>query len=118
MAQILADAENGTGDANYIVLDVRNADEIMMGTGVMSEIVKVFPLPEIASMGAFNMNAEAFEAQFKFPKPNVEDTLVFTCKAGLRSQQAAQLAAVAGYTTIINYEGGADDWFGGDLFYT
>ena len=118
MAQILADAENGTGDANYVVLDVRNADEIMMGTGVMSDVVHVLPLPEIDSMGAFNMNAEVFEAQFNFPKPNVEDTLVFTCKAGIRSQQAAQLAAVAGYTTIIIYEGGADDWFGGELFYT
>ena len=69
-------------------------------------------------MGAFNMDEKTFEAQFNFPKPNVEDTLVFTCKAGLRSQQAAQLAAMAGYKTIINYEGGADDWFGGEFFYT
>ena len=70
-------------------------------------------------MGAFTLSNESFQAQFSFPKPNVEeDSLVFTCKAGIRSEQAAQLAVEAGYKTIINYEGGADDWFGGEMFYT
>uniref|UniRef100_A0A7S4N641 Rhodanese domain-containing protein n=1 Tax=Odontella aurita TaxID=265563 RepID=A0A7S4N641_9STRA len=118
MAKILAEVENGTGDENYVVIDVRGADEIMMGTGLMSSDVNILPLPEITNMDAFNMGEETFEAQFNFPKPNAEDTVVFTCKAGPRSQQAAQLAAMSGYKTIIVYEGGADDWFGGELFYT
>ena len=60
-----------------------------------------------------------FEATFNFPKPSVEeDTVVFTCKMGGRSQQAAQLAAAAGYKNVVNYTGGADDWFGGEFVYT
>lgn len=118
MVEILSHVENGTGDENYVVLDVRGADEIMMGTGTMSDAVHVLPLPQITATGAFDLDKESFAAQFGFPKPNVEDSLVFTCKAGLRSQQAAQLAAMSGYQTILNYEGGADDWFGGELFYT
>lgn len=119
MEEILSHVDNGTGDANYVVIDVRGEPEIMMGTGLMSEKVHILPLPQITMMGAFDMDDKSFEAQFNFPKPSVEeDTLVFTCKMGGRSQQAAQLAAMAGYKNIINYTGGADDWFGGEFVYT
>lgn len=65
------------------------------------------------------MDATTFVTEFNFPKPSTEnDTLVFTCQMGGRSQQAAQVAATAGYTTILNYTGGADDWFGGEFVYT
>jgi len=36
---------------------------------------------------------------------------VFSCKAGIRSQQAAQFAAMSGYKDMVNYMGGADEWF-------
>jgi len=121
MAEILSHLEDGTGDDDrtYVVMDVRGEDEIMMGTGTMSEKVRILPLPQIASMAAFELDEKSFESQFGFPKPDAdEDTLVFTCKMGGRSRQAAQLAAMAGYRTIINYTGGADDWFGGEFVYT
>lgn len=119
MTEILSHVDNGTGDKNYVVIDVRGEPEIMMGTGTMSEKVHILPLPQIAMMGAFDMDDKSFEAQFNFPKPSAEeDTLVFTCKMGGRSQQAAQLAAASGYKNIINYTGGADDWFGGEFVYT
>ena len=120
MAEILSHLENGTGDStNYVVIDVRGEPEIMMGTGTMSEKVHILPLPQITMMGAFDMDDKSFEAQFNFPKPSVEeDTLVFTCKMGGRSQQAAQLAAMSGYKKVINYTGGADDWFGGEFVYS
>ena len=57
MAEIISHAENGTGDANYVIIDVRGADEIMMGTGVMSNIVHVLPLPEISSVSALAHSA-------------------------------------------------------------
>ena len=47
MTAILAHLENGTGDTNYVVLDVRGVDEIRMGTGKMSDHVHILPLPEI-----------------------------------------------------------------------
>eukprot|EP00986_Skeletonema_menzelii_P011454 scaffold5903_cov81-Skeletonema_menzelii.AAC.10 len=118
MTEILSHVENGTGDKNYVVIDVRGEPEIMMGTGTMSEKVRILPLPQITMMAAFEMDEKSFEAQFNFPKPSLEDTLVFTCKMGGRSQQAAQIAAMSGYKNIINYTGGADDWFGGEFVYT
>jgi len=117
MAGIISNLENS--DTNYVVIDVRGQDEIMMGTGLMSEKVNVLPLPELSMMGAFDMDEQSFEGQFNFPKPSMkDDTLVFTCKMGGRSQQAAQIAQQSGYKNIINYTGGADDWFGGEFVYT
>ena len=120
MADIISTLDNkDTGDTNYVVIDVRGQDEIMMGTGLMSEEVNILPLPELSMMGAFDMDEKSFEGQFNFPKPSMEDdTLVFTCKMGGRSQQAAQIAQQSGYKKIINYIGGADDWFGGEFVYT
>ena len=121
MTEILSHLENGTGGdtTNYVIIDVRGNEEIMMGTGLMNEKVHILPLPQITMMNAFDMDDKSFESQFNFPKPNVEDdTLVFTCKMGGRSQQAAQIAAMSGYKNIINYTGGADDWFGGEFVYT
>lgn len=116
MTEVLSQLE-GDNNNNYVVIDVRGADEIMMGTGTMSEKVHILPLPQITA--AFDLDEKSFEAQFNFPKPSAEDdTLVFTCKMGGRSQQAAQIAAMSGYKNIINYTGGADDWFGGEFVYT
>ena len=123
MKEILSYVENngtGGGDTtNYVIIDVRGNEEIMMGTGLMNEKVHILPLPQITMMNAFDMDDKSFESQFNFPKPSADDdTLVFTCKMGGRSQQAAQIAATSGYKNIINYVGGADDWFGGEFVYT
>ena len=45
--------------------------------------------------GALNLDPEDFEEAFGFEKPKMTDTVVLTCKAGIRSQQAAQFAAMA-----------------------
>ena len=118
MEEIISQLE-GDNNNNYVVIDVRGVDEIMMGTGTMSDKVHILPLPEITAMAAFDMDEKKFEAQFNFPKPSAEDdTLVLTCKMGGRSQSAAQIAAMSGYKKIINYTGGADDWFGGEFVFT
>lgn len=153
MEEILSEVE-GDNNNNYVIIDVRGVDEIMMGTGTMSDKVHILPLPEITAMAAFDMDEKSFEAQFNFPKPSTEDdTLVLTCKMGGRSvseginakrffilscdsfsficslfscrllfrssqAQAAQIAAMSGYKKIINYTGGADDWFGGEFVFT
>lgn len=117
MEEILSQLEGDNSD-NYVVIDVRGVDEIMMGTGTMSDKVHILPLPQITAMAAFDMDEKSFEQQFNFPKPSTEDdTLVMTCKMGGRSQQAAQIAAMSGYKKLINYTGGADDWFGGEFVY-
>lgn len=57
------------------------------------------------------MDEDDFEEQFGFVKPSLDETLVFTCKAGIRGASAAKLAQMAGYTDILVYAGGSNEWF-------
>jgi len=109
--EILEDIENSSREeSGYVIIDVRNTDEII-DTGKLADVVETLPLPVIAQMGAFNMEEDDFEEAFGFAKPALDETIVFTCKAGIRSMQAAQLASMAGYTNLVNYTGGSIDWF-------
>jgi len=109
--EILEDVENSSREeSGYVIIDVRNPDEIAY-TGKLAECVETLPLPLIAQTGAFKMSEEDFEESFGFAKPALDETIVFTCKAGIRSMHAAQLAAMSGYTNLVNYSGGSDDWF-------
>lgn len=96
MEEILSQLEGDNSD-NYVVIDVRGVDEIMMGTGTMSDKVHILPLPQITAMAAFDMDEKSFEAQFNFPKPSTEDdTLVMQSAGGanrrhVRIQEAHQL---------------------------
>lgn len=112
MSELIQAVEDSTSESpsEYVIIDVRNVDEINF-TGKLSPVVQTLPLPYIAQYGVFSMDAEEFEENFGFVKPELDQTLVLTCKAGIRSMHAAQFAAQAGYTNIINYAGGSDDWF-------
>ena len=112
MSDIIQAAEGsvGTMNHNYVIIDVRNVDEIN-STGQLSPVVHTLPLPYILQNDAFNLGYEEFEEQFGFPKPELDQTLVFTCKAGIRAMKAAQCAIQAGYTEIVSYGGGSDEWF-------
>jgi rhodanese-related sulfurtransferase len=79
-------------------------------TGKLDEVVYTLPLPYIVE-GALTMDEDDFEEQFGFVKPSVEETLVFSCKAGVRAASAAKLAEAAGYTDILVYDGGSNEWF-------
>jgi len=57
------------------------------------------------------MEEDDFLETFGFKKPQCDETFIFTCKAGIRSQVAAQVAGMEGYSNLMNYLGGADDWF-------
>jgi len=109
--EILEDIENSSREeSGYVIIDVRNPDEIAY-TGKLAECVETLPLPIIAQTGAFNMSEEDFEENFGFAMPALDETIVFSCKAGIRSMHAAQLAGMSGYTKFVNYSGGSDDWF-------
>jgi rhodanese-related sulfurtransferase len=91
--------ELGREESGVIVLDVRNEDEIAY-TGQLSPNTKTLPLPAIMQ---YNLCG--------FPKPTPDETLVFSCAAGIRSVHAAKFAAAAGYSKLVNYVGGANEWF-------
>lgn len=111
LEEILEDIDrSGRDESGYVVIDVRGEDEIA-ATGKISPHAETLPLPLIAMNGAFNLEDEDFEDAFGFRKPGMDETIVFSCKAGIRSYQAAQFASMAGYSNLINYTGGADEWF-------
>ena len=60
MEEILSQLEGDNSDNNYVVIDVRGVDEIMMGTGTMSDKVRILPLPQITAMAAFDMDEKSF----------------------------------------------------------
>mmetsp|Transcript_24509 Transcript_24509/g.44321 ORF Transcript_24509/g.44321 Transcript_24509/m.44321 type:complete len:204 (-) Transcript_24509:403-1014(-) len=113
LVEILEDFESvGREESGYVVLDVRGPEEIA-GTGNLSPSINNLPLPFIMEKNAFKLSEEDFEEEFGFAKPQMDETLVFTCKAGIRSMHAAQLARMAGYSNLVNYVGGSMEWFSG-----
>jgi rhodanese-related sulfurtransferase len=100
----------GRAASGMVVMDVRGEEEVRM-TGKLSEHTHTLPLPYINQRRAFALDEEEFEEAFGFMKPQLDEMLVFTCKAGVRSDYAAQIAGMEGYTNLINYTGGANEWF-------
>ena len=110
MAEIIDDVANSSREeAGYVIIDVRGQDEIAY-TGKLNEVVETLPLPYIAE-GALTLDEDDFLDKFGFEKPGLDETIVFSCAAGIRSVHAAQFAQMAGYTNIVDYMGGANEWF-------
>ena len=110
MIEIIEDVSNSSREeSGYVIIDVRGHDEVQM-TGKLADVVETLPLPLIAE-GALIMDDDEFQEKYGFEKPRLDETIVFTCKAGVRSASAAQLARMAGYTDILDYMGGSNEWF-------
>ena len=80
-------------------------------SGKVSPNTITLPLSLIGSQNVFAMDDDEFEIVCGFPKPTPDETLVFSCAAGVRSKNACAYAAQAGYTKLVNYMGGAYEWF-------
>ena len=100
--------DSGRSGSGYVIMDVREESEIA-ATGKVSQNTQTLPLSVLGA--SLELDAEAFETARGFPKPSTEETLVFSCKSGGRSVRACSAAAQAGYTRIVNYTGGANEWF-------
>jgi hypothetical protein len=91
MAEIIKDVANSSHEeSGYVIINVHGHDEIQT-TGKLNDVVVTLPLPYIAQ-GVLAMDKEDFKETFEFEKPQLDETLVFSCKAGIQSQQAGQLA--------------------------
>ena len=111
MEAILEDyEESGREESGYVVMDVREQYEIET-TGKLSPNTITFPLQTLMRYNAFSLEEDEFEETFGFEKPKLDETLVFSCAAGVRSVAAAQFAAQNGYTQLVNYQGGSKEWF-------
>jgi thiosulfate:glutathione sulfurtransferase len=90
--------------ANFILLDVRNKDELHNGIIPTS---KNLPLPEFE--GALDLSEEEFKEKFNFSKPTKDDNIICYCRTGQRSHIATQLAISKGFKAK-NYEGSIWQW--------
>jgi len=112
MEEIVEDFhEGGREESGYCVIDVRTDQEVLM-TGKLAESVPTLPVQTIMQAQVFQLEPDEFEQVCGFRKPDLDETLVFTCAAGVRSVYACQFAAQAGYSKLVNYAGGANEWFG------
>ena len=111
MEEIVEDfQEGGREDSGYCVIDVRTDQEVMM-TGKLAHSIPTLPVQVILQSNVFALDPDEFEEVCGFTKPDPDETLVFTCAAGIRSVYACQAAAAAGYSKLVNYVGGANEWF-------
>lgn len=80
------------------LIDVRGRDEVA-SSGALGDSVSIVPLPELPA--ALDMDDEDFEAEYRFPKPKASDTVVFSCRSGVRSESACEIATAAGYLECV-----------------
>jgi rhodanese-related sulfurtransferase len=111
MEEIVEDYEEGGREkSGYVIIDVREPDEIAY-TGRVSPNTLNVPLGVLAQFQIFKMDEDEFEEVCGFAKPDLDETIVFTCAAGIRSTHACNFAAQSGYSKLVNYRGGANEWF-------
>jgi rhodanese-related sulfurtransferase len=106
MKQILDQPENEA----MVVIDVRTVEEVQE-TGKLAPHVHTLPVQLIHAKTAFALADDEFEDVTGFAKPALDQTLVFTCAAGIRSVYACRAAEAAGYSKLVNFAGGANEWF-------
>lgn len=98
-------------ESQYCIIDVRTEEEVY-ATGKLGENVYTLPVQAIQAQQLFSLDPDEFQRVCQFEKPTLDETIVFTCAAGMRSVMACQLAAAqGGYSQLINYTGGANEWF-------
>lgn len=82
-------------ETNYIILDVRRADEFVAGH-----------IP-----GAINIANESIGSGEIPELPDKDQLILVYCRSGRRSKEASQKLADLGYTNIVEF-GGILDWTG------
>jgi rhodanese-related sulfurtransferase len=111
MKEIVEKYESGGREQSQcVVIDVRTEEEIY-STGKLSPSVHTLPVQVIMQANVFQMDPDEFEDFCGFEKPKLDETVVFSCAAGIRSVSACKFASQAGYSKLVNYAGGSNEWF-------
>lgn len=84
---------------NCKIVDVRNPDETAQG--VIDPQVITLPLPDLVKQPSLFKEIVSTDKTEK---------IIFYCRSGARSAQAASIVENMGYTNVHNYEGSWLDW--------
>ena len=98
----------GGGDVPYTLIDVREPAELLEDGGIPTS--HHIPLGQLPA--ALRLAPHVFEQEYGFQLPVHDDeALIFYCRSGVRSQQAAEFAVSEGFHNVGNYRGSALEWF-------
>ncbi|KAK8865898.1 hypothetical protein IAR55_001046 [Kwoniella newhampshirensis] len=92
---------------DVLVIDVREPDEVALGSIPSAVNLPLSRLKDALDRG---FNAGDFQKEFAFSKPTYDQNIIFFCRSGKRSANAAELASERGYPNIRNYQGSWLDW--------
>ncbi|XP_065359566.1 rhodanese domain-containing protein CG4456-like [Calliphora vicina] len=91
-----------------LLIDVREPNELLE-TGEIPTSINI-PLGQVAEELSENVDKGAFKAKYGRDKPDKNTEIIFHCKIGKRSQNAAELARSLGYKNTKNYLGSWTEW--------
>lgn len=90
----------------FQLIDVREPVELLQHPGVRQGYIPTARNVPFSKFNVFlNSNEEQFQNTFGFNKPDKKKEIIFYCKSGHRSRQAAELARANGYQRVCNYFG-------------
>jgi len=98
-------------DGSVVVIDVRDYQEVEQTGQIESGGIIARNLPLELVLQAWNFPAEDWEEDFAVEKPRPGQEIVFTCRAGIRSQTAAEHISRTQPHKCYNYQGGSLEWF-------
>ncbi|XP_045601730.2 rhodanese domain-containing protein CG4456 [Procambarus clarkii] len=90
---------------NYVVLDVRNRDEVKKTGRIPGS--HCIPISELDD--ALDMDDDSFQEKYGFPKPTTDQTIVPHCQMGGRARRAGDALTAKGFQTRV-YGGSFKDW--------
>lgn len=96
-----------TPSQDILIVDVREPDEVALGTLPSAVNLPLSRLPE-ALDEAFEPGR--FKKEFAFKKPAAGQKIIFFCRSGKRSATAAEIAGMHGYANVRNYVGSWLEW--------
>ncbi|KAH9809384.1 Rhodanese-like domain-containing protein [Melampsora americana] len=94
-----------TCSKDILLIDVREPEEVAQGS-----IPTSVNLPLSSLENSFGATPDEFLKLHGFPKPKEDQKMIFYCKSGKRSGQAADLVEMKGYQKIRVYKGSWIDW--------
>lgn len=124
----------------YVLIDVRNPDEVTSPDMPLIESAVNIPLPDLGS-AFMMMDEKRFKTSYGFPKPKHHEKIIVYCRSGKRSEEgimeilcpflcmfihyclhyflisvcccyiAADILRQMQYDNVFNYIGSAMDWY-------
>uniref|UniRef100_A0A1A9VR25 Rhodanese domain-containing protein n=1 Tax=Glossina austeni TaxID=7395 RepID=A0A1A9VR25_GLOAU len=91
-----------------LLIDVREPNELQE-TGQIPTSINI-PLGVVGQELHPDVDESTFKAKYGRDKPKIDTELIFHCKVGRRSHNAAEIVQQLGYRNVRNYLGSWTEW--------